>query len=137
MNVNSVVNHCLSLSFFELQHFAGKNYNVVYDYIKANHKNTNPNSLLVGTIFTCIATNGSLSQKEWEFIMQFIGGYSYNEALETAGSFLNEEARNIVRSLVATFPGNVSEAYLSMCIAILAVDGRVDGEEIEFLKSLY
>lgn len=136
MNARAIANHCLNLSFYDLQDFAGENFNVVYDYIKSNHSKTSPNSVLVGTIFTCIATDGKLSEEEWNFIAMFIGGYSYEEAVETAGDFYCEEARRVARDFLKVFPLRVREAYVSMCIAVLAVDKRFNDAEIDFLNSL-
>lgn len=135
MNPRKVAEQCMNLSFFQLQDFAGKNYNKVYEYIKST-STANPNSVLVGTIFTCIASNGRLSDREWDFIKQFIGGYSYDEALNTAGEFYSEEAQSIARKFVNHFPMDIKEAYISLCIAVLAVDERFDGAEVDFLNSL-
>ena len=135
MNPRKVAEQCMNLSFFQLQDFAGKNYNKVYEYIEARDPG-NANKLLIPTIFTCIASNGRLSDREWDFIKQFIGGYTYDEALDTAGEFYHEDAQNIVRELVACFPMDIKEAYLSLCIAVLAVDERFDGAEVDFLNSL-
>lgn len=135
MNARAIANHCLNLSFYDLQDFAGENYNVVYEYIKRT-SNVSPNSVLVGTIFTCIATDGRLSDDEWNFIAMFIGGYSYDEALQTAGDFYCEDARRVARDFVKVFPPKVREAYVSMCIAVLAVDKRFGDDEIDFLNSL-
>ncbi len=135
MNVNQVINYCIGLDLYPLENFAGKNFTVVYDYIKST-SSANPNDILVPTIFTCIAANGQFTQGEWDFIMSFVGNYSYNEAVATAGEFHSTEARRLVSDLAHRFPSHVREAYVSMCIAVLAVDKRVDGPEIEFLRTL-
>ena len=136
MNVNSIISHCKSLSFYDLQDYAGENFNVVYEYIKQYHKNTKPNSVLVPTIFTCIAVDGSLTDKEWDFIACFIGGYSYNEALDVAGEFYCEEAQEVTRKFYNAFPAHVREAYAKMCIAVLCVDNDVNYIEKTFINSL-
>ena len=133
MNPRSVAEYCSGLSFFQLQDFAGQNYNKVYNYIESIAEG-NANTLLVSTIFTCIASDGKLSEKEWDFIKQFIGGYSYDEAFETGNQFYNEEAQDIVRKLVRQFPMGVKEAYLSLCIAVLAVDENFHSDEVDFLN---
>ncbi len=135
MNINSIINHCLGLSYYDLENFAGRNFMVVYDHIKATSR-VNPNDVLIPTIFTCIASDGSLSEGEWKFVMTFIGGYSYNEALATAGEFYCQEAQDVVRKFIAAFPQNVKEAYISMCLAVLAVDGRISSYETCFLNSI-
>lgn len=136
MNVNAIIDHCLGLGFFDLQNYAGANYQTVYYHIRNNHPGTNANDLLIPTIFTCVAANGSLSESETDFIIQFIGGYTRDQAFETAGEFYCEEAQNIVRELCRTFPANVYEAFVSLCIAVLCVDKRLDGDEVAFLKTL-
>lgn len=135
MNINATINHCLGLSYYDLENFAGRNFMVVYDHVKATSR-VNPNDVLIPTIFTCIASDGSLSEGEWKFIMTFIGGYSYNEALATAGEFYCQEAQNVVRDFIAAFPYNVKEAYINMCLAVLAVDGRISNYEATFLNNI-
>ena len=133
MNPRSVAQHCASLSFFDLQDFAGKNYNKVYNCIEsiAEDKAT---TILVGTIFTCIASDRKLSTKEWDFIKQFIGGYSYDEAFKTAEQFYHEDAFKTTKEFVEALPMDIREAYLSLCIAVLAVDGQFHEEEVDFLN---
>ncbi|MBR4420456.1 MAG: hypothetical protein IKT32_06205 [Clostridia bacterium] len=136
MNAQSIVNYCKSLSYFELENFAGQNFNIVYDYIKTNKSHVNPNDVLIPTIFTCIAVDGKLSETEWKFIMTFIGGYSYDEAFSTAGEFYCVEAQDTVRKFVDAFPYSVKEAYIKMCIAVLCVDHETGYDERCFLNSL-
>ena len=135
MNVNSVINYCLGLSYYDLENFAGRNFMVVYDHVKATSR-VNPNDVLIPTIFTCIASDGSLSEGEWKFIMTFIGGYSYDEALATAGEFYCEEAQEVVRNFIGAFPYDVREAYINMCLAVLSVDGRISNYETCFLNNI-
>lgn len=132
MNVNETVRYCKGLDFYALQDFAGKNFNKVYNHVEKTK--TKPNDILIPTIFTCIATDGKLSEREWNFIASFIGGYSYDEALSVAGEFYCDEAKEIVKKLYCFFTQEVKEAFLSLCIAVLAVDNRLDGAEIDFLN---
>ena len=136
MNINSMVNYCLGLSYHELENFAGQNYKKVYDHIAKTHGGEKANTLLIGSIFTCIATDGKLSEREWKFISSFIGGYSYDRALSVAGEFYCDEATETTRKLINFFPSDVSEALISVCIAVLAVDGKMEGPEMAFLRSL-
>ena len=135
MNVNQVINHCLGLSLYPLQDFAGKNFNIVYDYIKRS-SNQNPNKLLVPTIFICVAADNSLSSAEWDFIASFVGGYSYDQAYATACEFAGSDARYAAKQFADTLPYDVKEALICMCIAVLAVDKRLEGPEMAFLRSL-
>lgn len=135
MNVNQIIDYCIDLDFYPLQNYAGKNFNVVYDHVK-NNTTVKPNDLLIPTIFTCIAANGRFSEREWDFVAHFIGNYSYNEAFDMASEFNCQQARDIVKGLVEKLPANVSEALVCMCIAVLCVDKRLDGEEVAFLRTL-
>ena len=136
MNINSTIDYCMGLSHFDLQHFAGDNYQKVYNHITSNHDGKKANTLLIGSIFTCIASDGKLSEAEWQFILQFIGGYTYDEALSTAGEFYNGEAQNIVKELGTMFPSDIRDAFLCICIAVLCVDKRLNDAEVDFLKKL-
>lgn len=135
MNVNSVLDYCLGLSYRDLENFAGNNFMKVYRHIQAT-SSVNPNDVLVPTLFTCIAADGKLSEGEWKFIASFIGGYSYDEAFATAGEFYCDEAHRVVRDFIRAFPSDVAEAYISMCLAVLAVDRKIEGYEIEFLRAV-
>lgn len=136
MNVNSIINYCKSLKFGQLQDFAGNNYLKVYEYIGQRHDTKKANTLLIGTIFTCIAVDGKLTDNEWNFIAQFIGGYSYDEAFKVASEFYNDEAVRVTKDLYAIFPSDIKEAYVNLCIAVLCVDGRVESAESSFLYQL-
>ena len=136
MNVNSIISHCKSLGFYDLQNYAGANFNIVYNHLKDHHSNINPNHVLVRTIVTCIAVDGKLSEKEWNFIACFVGGYSYDEALNMAGEFYNDEARDIARKFYREFPLDVREAYAKMCIAVLCVDYDVNYAEKAFINQI-
>ena len=136
MNINSTIDYCMGLSHFELQNFAGGNYQKVYNHIASRHDGEKANTLLIGSIFTCIASDGKLSEAEWQFILQFIGGYTYDEALSTAGEFYNGEAQNIVKELGTMFPSDIRDAFLCICIAVLCVDKRLNDAEVDFLKKV-
>lgn len=136
MNVNSEINYCLGLSFYSLQNYAGENYKKVYDYMSANYDGEKVNTLLIGSIFTCIASDGKLSDSEWNFIASFIGGYSYDEAFEVAGEFYNDEAQRIVRELLGMFQREIAEAFVKLCVAVLCVDKKIDGKEADFLENI-
>ena len=84
-DVNSIANYCLRISYRDLENFAGENYKKLYYYFKDRASGEEANTLLIGTIFTCIASNGKLSEGEWNFIASFIGGYTYDQAFSVAG----------------------------------------------------
>lgn len=134
MDINAVINRCLGMDYYTLQDFAGENYKKVYYYISEKHSGEKANTILIGSIFTCVASDGKFSDGEWEFISKFIGGYSYDEALKVAGEFYNGEAQNITRDLLRVFPADVQEAYLSVCVAVLTVDKRLSDREVGFLN---
>ena len=136
MNINSVIDYCVDLSFYDLQNYAGENYNKVYAYISQKHGGEKANTLLIGCIFTCIACDGKLSEKEWDFIAQFIGGYTYDKALSVAGEFYCDEAQSVTKELGTVFPSDVRDAFLCLCIAVLCVDKRLEDAEVDFLKKV-
>ena len=136
MNVNSTINYCLGLSYRDLENFAGENYQKVYNYMTRNYDGEKVNTLLIGTIFTCIASDGKFNDAEAKFISSFIGGYNYEEGFKVAGEFYNDEAQKVVSDLYDLFPRDIKEAYLNMCLAVLAVDGRIADYEKYFLNKL-
>lgn len=136
MNVQSVINYCTNLGYRDLENFAGENYLTVYNYMTRNYDGEKVNTLLIGSIFTCVAADGKFNDAEWQFISSFIGGYSYEEAFSVAGEFYNDEAQDIVRQLVELFPSDVAEAFICLCLAVLCVDGRVADYERYFLNKI-
>ncbi len=136
MNIYSEMSYCQGLSYFAKEHYAGDNYQKVYYYVKNNYSDINPNDLLIPTIFTCIALDGKLSENEWKFVASFIGGYSYDEAFSVAGEFYCEEAKEIVKKLTREFTGEIREAFIKVCIAVICVDDTVRDAEVSFIESL-
>ena len=136
MNLNAVINKCLNMSFYDLQDFAGENYKKMYLYITETETGETANDILIGTIFTCVAADGSLSDREWDFINSFIGGYTYDEAFDVAGQFYNGDAQETTRKLLSVLPYGIREAYVSLCIAVLCVDKRYKDEEFMFLETI-
>ena len=136
MNVQSIINHCLGLGYRDLENYAGENYVKVYNYICKETTGENANTLLIGSILTCVASDGKLSDLETKFMQSFIGGYTYDSALNAASNFYNDEAQNIVKNLYNKFPSDVKEAYVKMCIAVLAVDKKIADYERCFLNKI-
>ena len=137
MNVNGIINHCLGLSRYELEDFIGRNYMVVYNFIDnlKGYSHT-PNEVLLPVMFTCIATDGKFSEGEWNFVVSFMGRYSYEEARNEAEIHYADWAEDVVRKYVDMYPPEVSEAFVKMCIGVLCVDGRVDSYESTFLHKI-
>ena len=136
MNINSVIDQCLGLSLRDLQNYAGENYKKVYAYIAQKYGGEKANTLLIGCIFTCIACDGKLSEMEWDFIAQFIGGYTYEQAFAVAGEFYCNEAQAVTKELGTVFPSDVRDAFLCLCIAVLCVDKRLNDAEVDLLKKI-
>ena len=137
MNVNGIINHCLSLSRYELEDYVGQNYMVVYNFIN-NLKGLSytPNKVLLPIMFTCIAADGYFSEAEWNFVISFMGGYSYEEARAEAEAHYDDWAEDVLRKYIKMYPPEVSEAFVKMCIGVLCVDGRVDSYESSFLHRI-
>lgn len=136
MNVQSTINYCLGLNYRDLENFAGQNYQKIYNVLKQKHDGEKINTLLIGSIFTCVASDGKLTDDETKFIQMFIGGYSYDSAFDTAKQFYNAEAQDIVRGLYDSFTSELKEAYVNLCIAVLAVDKNITSMEKTFLYSI-
>ena len=136
MNIQSTINYCIGLNYRDLENFAGQNYQKIYNTLKQKYAGEKINTVLIGSIFTCLASDGKLTDSETKFIQMFIGGYSYDSAFDTAKQFYNAEAQDIVRDLYKSFSSEVKEAYVNMCIAVLAVDKNISDMEKKFLYSI-
>lgn len=136
-NVEQIVEYCLGLSYNSLEEYAGKNYLKVYEHMTSTYDKEKTNTLLIGSIFTCIAIDRKLSDKEWKFVSSFIGGYTYDEAVNLSSEFKSFEAQDVVKGLVRFYPDEIKEAYIKMCVAVLAVDKRVSDKELKFIKEAF
>ena len=135
MQINATIDHCLELNFYQLQDFAGQNYKKIYNYLKTQIDQ--PGKTLISLIFTCIASDGKLEKEEWDFIVSFIGGYSFDEALETATKLYSSEARRLAKVFLYNMPTlELRESFVKLCIAILCVDRRFKQSELDFLESI-
>ena len=135
MNVEHTVKYCLCLPYPSLENYARINYKIVYDYISKTQNKDSASSVVNGCIFTCVAVDGKLSNAETDFICNIISGYNKNEVFEIASEFYNKEAQDIVKKLINYLPNDVKEAYVKMCIAVLAVDKKISSIENTFLKN--
>ena len=136
MNVQSTINYCIGLNYRDLENFAGQNYQKIYNTLKQKYAGEKINTVLIGSIFTCVASDGKLTDDETKFIQMFIGGYSYESAFDVAKQFYNAEAQDTVRGLYNSFSNELKEAYVNLCIAVLAVDKNVSDIEKSFLYSI-
>ena len=135
MNVEHTVKYCLCLPYPSLENYARINYKIVYDYLSKTQNKDTALKVVNGCIFTCVAVDGKLSNAEQEFICNIMSGYNKNEVFEIASEFYNKEAQDIVKKLINYLPNDVKEAYVKMCIAVLAVDKKISSLENTFLKN--
>ncbi|MBO5328410.1 MAG: hypothetical protein J6B04_04485 [Clostridia bacterium] len=136
MYLRSLINRYKNLSYSSLENEAGANYKKLLEHMLTITDREKVNTLLIGSIFTSVAVNGKFSDKEWQFVSSFIGGYTYDSAFDVASEFYNAEAQDIVCKLYRSFPADVAEAFLRLCVAVLCVDGNVDDKEMTFLKQI-
>ena len=135
MNVEHTVKYCLCLPYPSLENYARINYKTVYDYLSKTQNKDTALKVVNGCIFTCVAVDGKLSNAETDIICNIMSGYNKNEVFEIASEFYNKEAQDIVKKLINYLPNDVKEAYVKMCIAVLAVDKNVSNIEKSFLYS--
>ena len=124
------------MSESELVQFAKTHYAKVYGFITKNFDKEKGKTLMNGTIFTCIAVDGKLSTSESRFVRQFVGNYTDNEVLSIAGDFTAQQAKDVAQKLCGLFPDDIKESYISLCVAVLAVDKRFDSAEMAFINTL-
>ena len=137
MYINEIVVRCLNLSDEKLLELATENYKKVWDYIESLKNVQDPKAqktILIGTVFTCVATDGKLSDKEYRFILQVVGDYSRDEAIKLVEDFNCEETRTVMRDFVRKLPEEIKEAYVALCVATLACDKRLKNKELKFLS---
>ena len=92
MDIISIIDYCLGFSYSTLQEYASDNYKIVHDYIKNNRTNVNPDSILIGLIYTAVASNNKLFDREKCFVKDLIGGRD-GEIVQNSNDFAKEDVK--------------------------------------------
>lgn len=136
MNIQSTINYYLGTSYSQQERAAGANYKKLYEYIKSVDSDVNPNTLLIGSIYTFIAIDGKFTEKEWNFVKNFIGSTSYDDSFNVISEFYCDLAQQTARDFIHELPNDLKEAMIELCIIVMCIDGRVDNYEASFLKTI-
>ena len=135
MTVREMIDMCLDMSRSELENFAGRYFNTVYNYLSEQVGSKLAMRGMKIAIFSALAADGDLSDAEYEFVRSFLGGYSYSQAWEEVDMAQSRELRNEIHTMICRLPSSPRAAFQAMSIAILCVDKRVYGEEVDYLEN--
>ena len=133
MGLNEVLQDYVNLSYGELLSVAAHAAKTVIPFFNSAVEDGDGAIFTISFIGVSLASDGQLTEGEWKFIASFIGRYSYNEALALAGEFYSSEAQEVVKKFIQSFPSEVRDAYIKMCIAVMCVDKRINNGEASFL----
>ena len=136
MKIDAIIRKCKWMTQTRLKTFAKENYDKVYAYLKETIPEKSATTLCLGTIWTCCSLDKGFSKGEWELVSYLVPQFSYEQAYHSANDFYQTAAPDIVRSLIHRMPEDIGEALASVCVAVLISDKKLDGKEMEFLRSL-
>ena len=135
MTVREMIDMCLGMSRSELENFAGRYFNTVYNYLSAQVGSSLAMRGMKIAIFSALAADGDLSDAEYEFVRSFLGGYSYSDAWQEVDMAQSRELRDEIHTMICRLPSSPRAAFQAMSIAILCVDKRIYGEEVDYLEN--
>ncbi len=136
MNIDAIIRKCKWMSDAKLKKFAQENYQKAHEYLKSVATEKQATTLCLGTVWTCCALDRGFSRGEWELVSYLAPQFSYDEAYNIACEFHQSAATDTLRDLIACVPADAAEMLVSVCVAVLLSDKKMDGKEMEFLRSL-
>lgn len=92
---------------------------------------------VVTFIGTSLAVDGKLSDLEYKFVCDVLGGgFTYDEVKQLAGAHYNADIINAIDGLVDACSVELKSALITFCCCFLAVDETISREEVAFVQKL-
>ena len=93
--------------------------------------------LIIAFIGTSLAIDGKLSELEYRFVCDVLGGqFSYDEVKNLASTHYSGDMINAIDGLVDSAPVELKSALITFCCCFLAVDETISREEVAFVAKL-
>ena len=141
-DLQGAASYCAKLSPAALKRYAKPRYRKVWSFVRTlkDVSEETADIMLSGSVLTCLALEGGLTEREWRFISDFLPEkytHSYSEAQHIALEFHDSEAQKITAEFASVLPADLGVEFAELCIAALASDGRVSSTELAFLKRFF
>ena len=92
---------------------------------------------IIAFIGTSLAIDGKLSELEYRFVCDVLGGqFSYDEVKNLASAHYSGDMINAIDGLVDSAPVELKSALITFCCCFLAVDETISREEVAFVAKL-
>lgn len=96
-----------------------------------------PALLILGTIATCIASDGKFTELEYEFLAEISGKYNYQDLKNFVSEFRSLKSVNATKRIIDSLDGEDKQRLLTVCLCVCAVDETIKREETELLDLLF
>ena len=135
--LNELLQDYVNLSYNQLLNIANRNFEKIAPFFSRLAPDGNCAKYLVPILGAALAVDGKLSQLEYRFMNDFLGGgLSYDDVLQLAQDNYNAAAMEYTDKVVDALSGDERTALLSLCLCIMAVDETISREEVAFIKKL-
>jgi len=93
--------------------------------------------VIVMFIGTSLAVDGKLSELEYKFVCDVLGGkFTYDEVKQLASAHYSDQMFNTIDELVDSCPSDLKAALITFCCCFLSVDQTISREEVAFVQKL-
>jgi hypothetical protein len=97
----------------------------------------NGNSAIIALFATALAVDGKLSDLEYKFVCDVIGGdFTYDEVKTLVQGHYSDDMIAAVDGLVDSCPSELKSKLLVLCCTFLAVDETINRDEVAFILKL-
>ena len=135
--LNELLQDYVNLSYDDLLQIANRNFNKIAPFFARLSDDGNPAKYIVPIVGAALAVDGKLSQLEYKFINDLLGGgLSYDAVLQLANNNYNTSSMEYTDKVVDALNGEERTALLALCLCIMAVDETISREEVSFIKRL-
>lgn len=135
--LNELLQDYVNLSYNQLLNIANDSFAKIAPFFSKLSPDGNCAQYLIPILGAALAVDGKLSQLEYRFMNDFLGGgMEYDDILQLAQDNYNENAMTYTDRVVDALSGDERTALLCLCLCIMAVDETISREEVAFIKRL-
>lgn len=135
--LNELLQDYVNLSYDQLLRIAKNNFDKIAPFFAKIAPDGNAAKYLVPIIGAALAVDGRVSQLEYRFINDLLGGgLNYEDVKAVAQNNYNDDAMDYTDKVVDLLSGDERTALLALCLCIMAVDETISREEVAFIKRL-
>lgn len=138
MTFNDLLQQYVNADFDKLANIAKDCISKLYPFFEKRCEDEEaPTNLILGTIATCVASDGKFTELEYEFLAEICGMYNYQTLKNYVSNFCSIKAVTTTKQLIDTLDGINKQRLLTVCLCVCAVDEHIVHEETELLDLLF